>query len=285
MRSRSTWLALAVGGIVTGSAWLAQQAWPPHELARSAINGFDRWIQADADKAATAAPALAESPAQLTPDRLRELLARQGIFDGPQADGSWCDNGTQLRPSVALRNRFDHYLMALELASEQEVRALVADDAQRHVGATLALGIMAIWDRYAQWRHHDFSHPFKQNEPSTWPAHLDELQRVRRQLLGPVWAEAFFAQENAAFKQYLAQLGSPMANAGRTLTHAHAERLEPAEPSDWARRLAESQAEWARLQGVRSLSPEQRLQAIHQHLQLNFQGDEALRAQALLDLP
>lgn len=292
-------MALGIA-VVYGGAWLrhdmSQQAGPTD----TGPDGYAAWMHADAVRT-TPRPPDTGVEQNRTPTQLRELLVQQGVFDASTMDGSWSIERGRLHPTLALRQRFDHYLLGLDLCSEQDLRSLVKDDATRQVGATMAADILAVWDAYARLRQHTPQHPFKQNDRSTWHAHVDELRMVRRAALGPAWADAFFAQDDASFKQYLAQLSTERNDQATSVAHADTLATPPqlqgnaalAEPTaasermavaDWDRRLADSQAELQRLQDVRELSPEQRRQAMHQHVQTHFQGDEALRVQALLDL-
>jgi lipase chaperone LimK len=210
-----------------------------------------------------------------------------------QPDGDWSigPNG-QPQPSIALRRRFDYFLL---LQGEQDLSTLAAQmrqQIQAAHGAAAAQTIMGLWVSYLQLQQHNWTTQVNMQRSETWAPALAERSAVRRQLLGSAWAEAFYGDEERALRQTIAQ-----ANSGLPIT-------PPTQPSDpialpnAAERLAEHQAQWqqweqrinaarSRVQQLRSapeLSEPQRNEAITAYLSQQFSGTELVRAKALLGL-
>ncbi|WP_290869707.1 lipase secretion chaperone, partial [Aquabacterium sp.] len=223
--------------------------------------------------------------------------------------GDWCVAAGRLKPCAALRQRFEYFILGLGEVTIEDIRGLVADEAARVHGKDLSAEIMAIWDKYWSLRTHDWRNRFDQNDRSTWLAVFDEQRQVRRQILGGDWAQAFFADDEAHFKAYHAQLESgappspdpgepvPQMAPGKDPAAVHAERVarygEAAaqrlakadeEWADWERRLAAARLEWQRLQDSPQLSATQRQQDMAAYVGAHFKPDEHLRVQALLKL-
>ena len=244
---------------------------------------------------------------------VRAKVLESGVLQGTQVAGDWAVGADgRLHPSVALRQRFEYYLLGLGDASPQELRALIEEEARAAHGPKLAAAIMAIFDQYWALRMQQPRYPLNPLDRSTWGAALAEQKAVRRQFLGPEWAQAFFADEEAYFEQTMAQVDHPggvdrsvaggqpvpqlapgkdaaSVRAERVALYgeAAAQRLEraDAEWADWERRRDAAQAEWQRLSGSAELSAPQRQQAMEQYVQAHFKSDERLRVRALLDLP
>ena len=139
---------------------------------------------------------------------------------------------------------------------------------------------------------------------------------MRREYLGPAWAEAFYAAEEAQLRADLAALGSPRAPTG-TSTSTRTDALHaPADPTDaqararlhqqrvmqygeeaarrlaeldateaeWQRRLGQARREIARIEQSPELSGPQRLDAVERYLGEAFTPGEQRRARALLAL-
>lgn len=260
----------------------------------------------------TAAGASDSAAASLTPDQIRQRLFLQGSLQGTRPTGDWCVREAQPYPCEALRHRFDYYLLAQGEVTMAELRALVADELTRAHGAGPVPLVVSLWDRYITLRAHTYSTVFDLKDPATWRALLDEQHRVRRQILGEPWAQAFFSAEEAEARADLAYLerGAPLpSDPGLPVLSAspdartevadalHQERISRYGPAaadrlaqadanwaDWARRLRLAQSEWARLQSATELSSLQRRQAMQAHIQAHFQPDERRRVEALLDL-
>lgn len=260
-----------------------------------------------------AGPAVAGSatPAARAPDDVAHALYVEGSLRGSSPDGDWgVDAQGQLRPTLALRRRFDHYLSAIGEASVAELRSLVQAQAVRDVGAAAAGDILAVWDRYLALQHHRWTTTADPSDALSVQRALSERQQVRREHLGPAWADAFYAAEEAQLRADLAAAGTAVPRPGsdalrappaladaqaRALLHQQrvvqygedaARRLADldAAEADWQRRLSQARGEIARIQQSPELSQPQRHQAIERHLGEAFTPAEQRRARALLEL-
>jgi lipase chaperone LimK len=218
---------------------------------------------------------------------------RPSSLANTQPDGDWSigPNG-QPQPSIALRRRFDYFLL---LQGEQDLSTLAAQmrqQLQAAHGAAAAQTIMGLWVSYLQLQQHNWTTQVNMQRSETWAPALAERSAVRRQLLGSAWAEAFYGDEERALRQTIAQ-----ANSGLPITPT----TQPSDPvalPNAAERLAEHQAQWqqweqrintarSRVQQLRSapeLSEPQRNEAITAYLSQQFSGTELVRAKALLGI-
>jgi lipase chaperone LimK len=210
-----------------------------------------------------------------------------------QPDGDWSiGQSGQPQPSMALRRRFDYFLL---LQGEVDISALTAQIRQQvqaaHGGAA-AQQIMAVWDSYLRLQQHAWTTQVNMQRPETWSPALAERSAVRRQLLGAAWAEAFYGDEENALRQMIAQ-----ASSGLPVTQA-AQPNDPIALPDAAERIAAHEAQWqqweqrltaarSRIEQLRSapeLSASQRSEAITTYVNQQFSGSELVRAKALLNL-
>jgi hypothetical protein len=174
------------------------------------------------------------------------------------------------------------------VASQIRKRVLVAH------GAEAAQQIMVLWESYLRLQQHAWANQVNLQSRATWAPALAERTAVRRQLLGTVWAEAFYADEENALRQMIAQANSGL--PATTVAQAAAPQPLPALLSDAAQRTAAHEAEWqqweqrleaarnrvAQLQTAPELSEPQRHEAIITYINQQFSGGELLRARALL---
>ena len=210
-----------------------------------------------------------------------------------QPDGDWgiSPNG-QPQPSMALRRRFDYFLL---LQGEQDLGAVAAhirQQVQAAHGAAAAQQTMAVWDSYLRLQQHRWATQVDMQRRETWAPALAERILVRRQLLGAAWANAFYGDEEDALQQMIAQ-----ANSGLPIAPT-AQFANPSPLPDAAQRTAAHQAQWQaweqRVSAARShtqqlrsapeLSDPQRSEAINAYINQQFSGSELLRAKALLGL-
>jgi lipase chaperone LimK len=210
-----------------------------------------------------------------------------------QPDGDWSIGPSgQPQPSIALRRRFDYFLL---LQGEQDLSALAAQirqQIQAAHGAAGAQAIMALWASYLQLQQRSWTTQVNMQRSETWAPALAERSAMRRQLLGAAWAEAFYGDEERALRQTIAQT-----NSGLPVTLA----TQPSDPialPSAAERLAEHQAQWqqweqrisaarSRVQQLRSapeLSEPQRNETVANYLSQQFSGNELTRARALLGM-
>lgn len=298
-------VVLALGG---AAAWFAQSGLPG--VGQSAGQGGQGsgWdmIGATPGDDGVQRPKAAQT---LTPEQVRHRLFKEGSFAGTEPAGDWCVVSARLTPCGELRKRFEYYILGLGEVTIEDIKALVADEARRAHGDQMAADIMAIWDKYWQLRTYAWRNKFEQSDRSSWMPVFEEQRSVRRQILGPEWAKAFFEADEANFKQYYAQLESglppppdpgepvPQMAPGKDPAAVHAERVArygqaaadrlakaDEEWADWERRLAGARTEWERLKASPNLSDAQRKQDMQAYINANFKPDEHLRVQALLHL-
>jgi lipase chaperone LimK len=212
-----------------------------------------------------------------------------------QADGDWSigANG-QPQPSHALRRRFDYLLLQQGEIAVDSMAQHVRQQVQSTHGAPAAEQIMALWDSYLRLQQHAWTTQVDMQRPATWANGLTERSAMRRELLGPAWADAFYRDEENELKQMIAQASSALPAAPATAVAANAPTALP----DAMQRTAEHEAQWLqweqrldaariRIQQLRSapkLSEPQRLEAIDTYVRQQFNASELLRVEALLKI-
>lgn len=220
-----------------------------------------------------------------------------------EADGDWSIGPTgQPQPSIALRRRFDYFLL---LQGEVDLRVVAAQIRKQVLaahGAEAAEQIMALWDRYLRLQQHGWATEVNLQHRETWAPALAERSAVRRQLLGAVWAEAFYADEENTLRHMIAQANSGLPTTSSTTSprtsaaQSVALQPSPALLPDAAERTATHEAQWqqweqrleaarsrvAQLQSAPELSNSQRQDAIRTYINQHFSDGELMRAKALL---
>jgi lipase chaperone LimK len=210
-----------------------------------------------------------------------------------QADGDW-DIGAngQAQPSRALRRRFDYLLLQQGEIALDRLANQIRQQVQKAHGALAAQQIMTLWDNYLRLQQHAWTTHVNLQRPDTWASALAERSTVRRQTLGPAWAEAFYGEEESELRQMIAHT-----NSGMPISPA-AQAPAPIALPDAAQRTAEHEAQWqqweqrldtarSRVQQLRSapeLSGPQRDEAINTYLNQQFNSAELLRVKALLKI-
>jgi hypothetical protein len=193
-----------VAACVAGGLWLVRGAFTeaPPEL---------RLLQAQAGGGFPPADGR-QLPA--VPSAAQPLARRTGdagcLPGGPVTRGSWAlQPGGGLKPGEDLRERFEGYLDRGDGATRQELRDCLLQSAQHDGGPQAAAEVAGLWDRYLQVRNYNWQHRLNPNDPSTWAAAFEERGRVRRALLGPAWADAFYATEDRVLRQVLGAPAGP----------------------------------------------------------------------------
>jgi lipase chaperone LimK len=286
---------LAVLGLVlvgTLAAWLA----PEPESAQASPASAP--VRAPAASAAARVGAVdvhhvLEAAAATPADELQAFgrwMAERSALRGTALDGGWgLDAQGQVRPSLALRRRFDHLLQLQGQAPLPRLSAWLAQQARQELSEADVQQVMSVWQAYLGLLASAGPVPRPDDGPALAAALDTEAQR-RRAWLGLAWAEAFFGEDEAAWRQRQAHgpaPAEPLIDRGRLSPEA-AQRLaeEEAEQARWTRRLAEARAELQRLRQAPELSAPQRDEAIARWLDERFApGGERLRARALLGLP
>ncbi|GAA0748041.1 hypothetical protein LRH25_12635 [Ideonella azotifigens] len=260
----------------------------------------------------------AASGAPRSIEALQQALYVQGPLRNSQPDGGWTvDGGGTLKPDIGLRRRFDHLLSAMGDASLPELGLLLQDQAGRELPPAAVAEVMRLWQRYLDLQQRSFAHNADLRDVSTWQPALDERMRVRRELLGPAWADAFYADEEAQLRSHIAsRTGQPGSVADNdspadlrvpdvarpprpgedpqlvfqrrqaALGLEAAQRLQQLDEEEtrWASRIAQARAQVQSLSQAPELSAPQRSEAIARYVESNFSADERLRAQAVLGL-
>jgi lipase chaperone LimK len=211
-----------------------------------------------------------------------------------QADGSWSigPNG-QAQPSLALRRRFDYFLLLL---GERSLAAMTAE-IERQVlaahGALAAQQILALWNSYVQLQQQRWTTQVDMRNPSTWASALAERSQLRRELLGIAWADAFYREEDNALRQQIAKsngqdivaTSTPEPNQPTALPDAALRQAQAdAEWQKWHQRLEAARTQVTQLQQAPELSASQRTEAVTRYINSQFSGAELQRVKALLKL-
>jgi hypothetical protein len=170
----------------------------------------------------------------------------------------------------------------------ERISALVQTQAEQALSPAAAREVMQLWRRYLELQQVKFSTQVNPQDPQSISAALAERQIARRSALGRVWADAFYAQEEAQILQ-MTQASGPRSSTlidRSTLDPAALARLvqEEALQEQWQSRLSEARVELQRINSAPELSDLQRQQAQRALLQ-RFSGEERVRAAALLALP
>ncbi|MFM9880224.1 MAG: lipase secretion chaperone [Burkholderiaceae bacterium] len=135
--------------------------------------------------------------------RVADALQR-GSLQGTVLDGSWGTwSAGQLQPSLALRQRFDYLLTLHGEVTPAELRYWLAQQARMDVGSEHASQVLALWDQYLALQQSTGLGSANLNDPAAAQRAAAERAQLRRSLLGPQWAEAFYAEEEQALKALL----------------------------------------------------------------------------------
>lgn len=254
------------------------------------------------------------SPAQARPVRppqdLMHDLFTEGSLREASLDGDWGRwTGDQLMPTLALRRRFDQLLTTVGEASLPELRDLVAWMSEQDLGPQGAQAVLSGWDRYVRLQQHSFRDGADPAQPQRWGMALAEHQRVRREILGPAWADAFYREDEAAVRQLIERspsapthtaptqswIGPPPAGVTDDAWHLQrmaalgpeaADRLRALElaEADWQHRFEQARAQIQKISRAPELSSEQRAQLIERQINERFEVPDRQRARALLGL-
>jgi lipase chaperone LimK len=220
-------------------------------------------------------------------------LNEQSSLRGTDLDGSWdIDGQGRFQPTLALRRRFDQLLTLAGETPVEQVTAFIEHDVRELAGGYAAGAVLDAWQRYLELQRHAWRSAAQPGDRTSLAAALAERQQVRRRILGPELAQAFFADDEAQL-QALVQGGAPPAEAQTTRidrTQLGPEALsrlqaEEAAWADWQRRFDSARHEIDALQAAPELSAPQRAQAIERLIAQRFGAQEAARVRALLHLP
>lgn len=245
-------VALGLGGVFAWTLDLGAAAGPLANRSTVAQGSEPSPFGAGAANAGAVAPTPQIGPApSLLADvgKVERLLAR-GSLRGTALDGDWgLWVGEHLQPSLSLRRRFDYLLSGLGEAASQDLRAWIERAVRKEKGAAAVPQVLAIWDRYIELQKTPAAAPSR--APGSLAAALAERARVRRQILGQPWAEAFFAEEERLANAALAQRDGPAATPETAIDPALAALLTPD-----TRAMTPGQLETLQAQRVAEFGPE-----------------------------
>lgn len=208
-------LSAVVVAVLGGALWLSGSIYQPGggvKLADSEANLSLMGAGKGADGPAGAAQinaAGASNPAHATRpvDEVRDLLYSTPSFKGSPIDGDCLvDASGHLKPDIELRRRFDYFLRDQSEVTIPEIRSLLAVDACPGKSTAVVNQMLDVWDKYWRLKMYSYQHAANPSNPLTWLSAFSEHKDVRRQILGPVWAEAFFGEEEALFKKATSSL-------------------------------------------------------------------------------
>lgn len=281
--------------IASAIGLLAYLWWPADSVQRMQVQHEAGWQQAGVVN-----PFGNAAPAQVQPSREpvvgveSPLSLSDTSLAGTQPDGDWGVNDRgQMVASRALRQRFDYYLSLIGELPLSQIHALVLHAAKQSLKEPALGQVMHVWERYVALQQHSWKHAVDLGQPASWGAALSERQIVRRHILGADVAYAFFSEEEGQLQQMLmqAQMGQPTREAtSPTLSaalHPQAGEREAAvqlQWKQWEQRLSLAREKIGQLRQAPELSAVQRNQAIESYLSSQFQGEESIRARALLGM-
>lgn len=147
-------------------------------------------------------------PALLEPARLlAEAPPAAGTAVPPQSIPWPLSPQGELQAHALLRQRFDRLLAS---AGNSEAALAVARDtlaleAQTELGAAATAEVLRLWDAYLNLQRHQWQVAVDLQRISTWDDALAERQRVRRDLLGEDWAQAFYGEDERRLRAWMAE--------------------------------------------------------------------------------
>lgn len=316
MQSRLRWLLVSgiFLAVLAGIWWWSAAPNTTTEQASERVrwskaSQFTHYSIGDGSSTASAdraAPALHSGMRE--PEQVEQVLFEQGSLRGTALDGDWgIDANGQLQPSRALRRRFDQLLTTQGEVSREELGVWLRAKAIKEVGASAAHAIMQIWHKYLTLEGQDYRYAVRLDQSESLQWALQERQIKRREILGVVWAEAFYAEEEALLIGILASRQTQVSKTPTTIAHAalphlnaqQAHALRSAEfgtaaadrlaeldrqETQWQARLAQARAQWASINSAVHLSQVQQQTDFRQWLEGHFDETEQMRVRALLGL-
>jgi lipase chaperone LimK len=292
---RPLWVGSVAAALVAGAlCWAGPVPAPAPAVGEPAPSSDAQAHRPRAAAQAVVPAAAPEGAGQAAAARaFAQWVAASSALRGTALDGDWgVDSAGRLQPSLALRRRFDHLLQLLGQAPLDAITAHLRGLAEQDLAAPQADAVLQVWQRYLGLLQAPVLTVARPDQPETLGPALAEHQQLRRQWLGPAWAQAFYGEEEAALQAWLARAGGPPDELppwiDRSALDAQAlQRLaqEEALQARWQQRLAQARAEMARLAAAPELSAPQRAQAQARWLAEQFSPAEQLRVRALLGLP
>lgn len=293
--SATAWMSLAVGLLTLAAWWWAVvRVSPPPTGALAVAPSPAQRAQPVPSPVTLLAPATPlERTSLRSPQQFARWLADDSSLRGVVLDGGWdIDASGHLHATLALRRRFDQLLTLAGEAKVDEITGYIEQQVRDAHGAAAVGEVLDTWQRYLALQRHVYTSQPDPKDRNSLQAALAERQLVRRTVLGPVLAAAFFGEEEAvAQAQWMG--GQPAAPVQSmqidraSLDPAALVRVQQADAewADWQRRLEAARADVARLQAAPELSDLQRREAIDRLIAERFNASEAVRARALLHVP
>jgi lipase chaperone LimK len=278
------WILAGVAVLMlAGLWWLAVPSLrhaAPAVLATAPV--MSAQIPHEAAPAEQAMPQLTSAPA--TVRALREKIA-QGPLAGTVRDGELrCDAQGALVPDIGVRRRFDYYAQALgdagqtQRVSREQIAVLVADDARTVCGGKAAEQAQRLWTAYSE-----IAVPASPTaDRNALESVLAQRSTAREQALGPLWAQVFFGDDDAATQARMAR-NAPASAPEVPVRDAVAEAQLQEQWADWERRVAAARSEMQQISaGANTQATPAQLNAL---LDKWFAATERARAAAVLGLP
>ncbi len=292
MNAPTRWVAAVVGGALVLAAWLWSRLDDPDPSRVQALAHPAAQPQAPAHPVLASLSAAAPSAsAPRSPEDFEHWLEEKSSLRGVSLDGAWdIDSEGRLKPTMALRRRFDQLLSLVGEATLDEITAYVDHDVTALAGPAAAQQVLDVWRHYVELQKQAFNVQVDMRDRSTWAPAQAERQQARRRVLGDVVARAFYAQEDAMLQAVLASppsvVGGFQSIDKSSLPADAAERLRQEEVAwaDWERRLGEARREQSSLQSHEEMSQTQRDEALSRYIAQRFKADEVVRIRALLQV-
>lgn len=191
MRPRSVRVAVAGAlGVVAVLWWTVAERAPAPAVPTPTVGA--RTAAGGADGAAAAPVRATDAPPR--PPRAAAAAALPDSLRDSDPDGAvTLDASGRVRPSLALRRLFDYFLSALGERDVAALRALLLDHVRALHGEAVAAEVAALFDRYVDYQQALAA----MNAPpgESLRARLERVRELRRRLLDPGMADAFFGDE------------------------------------------------------------------------------------------
>lgn len=179
---------LALGGLIAG--------WPSHDAVTAGASRAPS--QSDAETLDTAAAATTAAPAAAAPSAVATPTTTAAAWPASLRDSApdgavTLDPNGRVRPNLELRRLFDYFLSALGERDVAAIRALLLDHVRALHGEAVAAEVAALFDRYVDYQQALAAMHAPPGE--SLRARLERVRDLRRRLLDPDMADAFFGDE------------------------------------------------------------------------------------------
>lgn len=196
--------ALIAITLVSGYIWLKPKAETPLEIRSGELAALTH--QQAQQQMPLEAPHLTQTAKHSVPQHhqaetsAHSTIAPSLLNTDIDANLSFDDNG-QLISDINLRRYFDYFLSSIGELSIEQIRAAIGADALARLSPADAARVQAILARYL-----DYLSASDQLTPSAdLTGRLDQLQALRREILGDELAKAFFGEEEQYTTTVLAE--------------------------------------------------------------------------------